>query len=214
MISLRQIFFASTAALYLGISYLASTATQPPALAILVGLAPFGITALVASWKAKAKFPLLLLCAVCILTLALNLENLRNHVAWLYFIQHAGTMIFLGITFGSTLGNGHASALCSRIASFIMPKTLGPEYLFYTWKVTLAWTIYFWICAATSIVLFFFSSIDIWSVFADLVTPLTLGAMFLGEHFIRTHCMPDAPHISILAIIHAYREYSRRQDLP
>lgn len=214
MISVRNILAVAGGALYLGIGYAATTSSHPPAVTVLVGLAPFGAAAAVASWKSKARWPLLLLCAACMLAIAMNLDNLRNHVAWLYFIQHAGAMIFLGITFGSTLGRGHPAALCSRIAGFIIAEPLDADYLRYTWKVTLVWTIYFAASAAISILLFFLAPIEAWSVFANLLTPISLGAMFAVEYLVRLRLMPDAPRVSISATIQAYREFAQRQDTP
>lgn len=214
MISFRTILATAAGALYLGIGYVATTADHPPAAAVLIGLAPFGAAALAAAWNAKARWPLLLVCAVFVLAIVMNLDKLRNHVAWLYFIQHAGAMTLLGITFGSTLSRGHAAALCSRIASFIVPEQLDADYLLYTWKVTLAWTIYFAISATASVLLFFLGPIEAWSVFANLLTPVSLGAMFVVEYLIRLRLMPDAPRVSISATIQAYREFAQNQDTP
>lgn len=216
MISTRQVIqfalVAAAGAVYLGIGYLTAVSDHPPLIAILFGILPLGAAALVAAWHSRARTLSLLLCAACALTVILNLENLRDHAAWLYFVQHAGAMILLCIMFGSTLGCGHADALCSRIASFVFHEPLDAGYLHYTWKVTLAWTIFFAISAMVSVLLFFFGPIEAWSVFANLLTPPLLGAMFAGEYLIRLRVMPDRVHFSITETIHAYREYSRRQN--
>ncbi|MDH4284337.1 MAG: hypothetical protein OEV35_03375 [Gallionellaceae bacterium] len=214
MISARNLLVVACGALYLGIGYAATISSHPPMAAVLVGLAPFGAAAVAASWKAKARWPLLLLCAACMVAIAMNLSYLRNHIAWLYFIQHVGAMIFLGITFGSTLGRGHHAALCSRIASFIIPEPLDAAYFHYTWKVTFAWTIYFAASAAISILLFFLAPIEAWSFFANVLTPVFLGAMFVVEYLVRQRLMPGAPSISIIATIQAYRGFDHRQDTP
>ena len=216
MISTRQIIqlalIAAAGAAYLGMGYLASVSDHPPLVVILIGIAPLGAIALVSAWHSRTRILSLMLFAACALMFILNLENLRNHAAWLYFAQHAGAMFLLGITFGSTLGRTHADALCSRIASFVIVQPLDAGYLHYTWKVTLAWTIFFAISAILSVLLFFFGPIEAWSVFANLLTPPLLGAMFAGEYLIRLRVMPDRAHFSITETIHAYREYSRRQN--
>lgn len=212
MISIRNILIAAAGALYLAIGYVATTAPHPPLFTVLLGLAPLCALALTTAWKSKTRLPLLLLCIAGTLAIAMNLGALRDHAAWIYFIQHAGAMTLLGITFGSTLGSSHASALCSRIASFIVVESLDADYLCYTWKVTLAWTIYFAISAALSVLLFFFAPIEAWSIFANLLTPLSLGAMFVVEYLIRLRLLPDGPRVSVTATIQAYREYSQRQN--
>ncbi len=212
MISIKNIFIATIGAAYLGMGYVATTSPHPPPVTVFLGLAPLGAAALATAWNAKARMLLLPLCIACALAIAMNLDNLREHSAWLYFIQHAGAMTFLGITFGSTLGNSHAAALCSRIASFVVPEPLDADYLCYTWKVTLAWTLYFAISAIVSVLLFFFAPIKVWSIFANLLTPISLGVMFVGEYLIRLRLMPDGPRISVTATIQAYLEYSQRQN--
>jgi uncharacterized membrane protein len=167
----------------------------------------------VAAWQSRLRIASLTLCAAYAIAIILNLDNLRNHAAWLYFVQHAGAMTLLGATFGSTLGGRHADALCSRIASFVNPTPLDADYLHYTWNVTFAWTAFFILNALVSVSLFFFGPIESWSFFANLLTPALLGAMFAGEYLIRRRVMPDRAHFSIAATIHAYREYSRRQSL-
>lgn len=212
MISIKNIFFALAGLAYLGIGYIATTVPHPPLITVFLGLAPFSVAAIVTIWNANARLPLLLLCAACVGAIVMNIDTLRNHVAWLYFIQHAGTMALLCITFGSTLGSSHEAALCSRIAAVVVPEPLDKDYLFYTWKVTLAWTIYFAVSSATSILLFFLAPVEIWSVFANLLTPVSLGVMFVGEYLIRIRLMPDAPRVSVTATIHAYQKYSQQQN--
>lgn len=214
MLSIRNLLLAMAGAAYLGIGYFATTTPHPPLFTVLIGLTPLGAAALVTAWKARARMLLVPLYAVCALAIVMKLDQLRDHAAWLYFIQHAGAMTLLGLTFGGTLGNSHAGALCSRIASFIITESLDADYLCYTWKVTLAWTIYFATSAMLSVLLFFFAPIEVWSVFANLLTPVSLVIMFAGEYLIRQRALPDGPRLSVTATIQAYQKYAQRQNLP
>jgi len=210
--ALRLALIAAAGSIYLGLSYFAAASDRPPPAAVLLGLAPLVAIALVAAWHSRARTLALILCAACVLTVIVNLDSLRDHAAWLYFVQHAGAMTLLGISFGSSLGGSHAQALCSRVASCVHPTPLDAEYLRYTWKVTLAWTAFFVASALLSVLLFFFGPIEAWSFFANLLTPLLLGAMFAGEQLIRERLMPDRAHFGIAETIHAYREYARHQS--
>lgn len=214
LFTLRNVLLALVGMAYLGIGYAATTMPHPPLASVLIGLLPLAAAAVASAWKSRARMLLVPLCIAVALAIALNLEQLRNHAAWVYFIQHAGAMTLLGITFGSTLGGTHGGALCSRMASLVIPEQLDANYLHYTWKVTLAWTVYFSISAVLSVSLFFFGPIEIWSVFANLLTPVSLGAMFVGEYLIRLRALPDGPRLSITATIQAYREYAQRQNTP
>lgn len=211
MLSLKNILITLAGIAYLGMGYIATTVAHPPLITVLLGLVPFGAAAIAASWRSPLRLPLLLLCAAGTGTLIVNLETLRDHVAWLYFIQHVGAMSLLFVTFGSTLMKEHEQALCSRIAAFIAPEPLDANYLRYTWQVTLAWSLYFAVSALLSAVLFFFAPIEAWSVFANFVTPVTLGIMFVGEYLLRVRLMPNAPRVSVSATILAYQKYTQRQ---
>lgn len=202
---------AAAGAAYIGISYVAAIAVHPPLAVILLGLVPLGVVALVSAWHSQTRTLSLSLCAAGALAVILNLENLRNHAAWLYFIQHAGAMILLCMTFGGTLWRSHADALCSRVAGFILGKPMDADYLHYTWKVTLYWAVFFAVSAIVSVLLFFFGSIEVWSFFANLLTPILLGVMFAGEYLIRMRVLPDRAHFNVIETIQAYREYSHRQ---
>ncbi len=216
MISARRVLhlalIAAAGALYLGMSHLAATSNHPPLITVLMSILPLSAVSIVSAWHSRTRYLSLILFAVCVLTFVLNLDYLRSHVAWLYFIQHAGAMLLLCITFGSTLVRGHSNALCSRIASFVVTEPLEADYLSYTWKVTLAWTIFFALSAMASVLLFFFGPIEAWSVFANLLTPILLGVMFAGEYLIRLRVMPNRTHFSISQTIDAYRKYSRGQS--
>jgi uncharacterized membrane protein len=117
-------------------------------------------------------------------------------------------MVFLGALFGSTLKSDE-SALCSRIAGLLDKTVLDAAYLRYTWKVTAAWTTYFIVSAILSVALFFFSPIEIWSLFASVLTPIAIGAMFIGEYAIRVRALPGRKHFSISETIQAYRNFPR-----
>ncbi len=214
MLSIRNLLLVLAGAAYLGIGYVVTTMPHPPLISVLIGLAPLGAATLVAIWKMQARMVVVPLYAACALAIAMNLNQLRDHVAWLYFIQHAGAMTLLGLTFGSTLGNNHAGALCSRIASFIIAEPLNAVYLRYTWKVTLAWSIYFAASAVLSVLLFFLAPIQMWSVFANLLTPVSLIIMFVGEYLIRQQALPDGPRLGVTNTIEAYQKYTQRQNTP
>ncbi len=214
VLSIRNFLLVLAGVVYVAISYVATTRPHPPLAVILIGLAPLGAAALVMAWKSRSRILFVSLYALCVLAIAIHIDQLRNHAAWVYFVQHVGAMVLLAITFGSTLGNKHGDALCSRIASLIFPKLLDAGYLHYTWKVTLAWTIYFAVSAALSMVLFFFAPINAWWVFANILTPVSLAIMFSGEYLIRLRALPNGPRLSVAATIRAYREYAQRQNTP
>lgn len=201
---------AVAGAAYLAFSHLLTIDERPSLLMLALGVTPLTVMALLAAWHSRMRWLALTLLAVLALTVLLYLEELRNHVNWLYFMQHAGTMVLLAITFGSTLGRGDADALCSRVTCLMLAGPADPVYMRYTWKVTLVWTAYFIASGVVSVGLFFYGPLAVWSYFANLLTPVIVGLMFVIEYGVRVRVLPDRAHFSIAQTIQAYRSYEQR----
>jgi uncharacterized membrane protein len=202
----RLAAFAVAGAIYLGLGYLASSSTHPPLAAVLVTAIPVVAGFIAACWRTRLRLPAIGACAIGLLALAQHVDFLLSHAAWLYFLQHVGAMTSLGIMFGSTLRT-REGALCSRIAKLAIATPLDTDYLRYTWKVTLAWTIYFAVSAMVSVGLFAFGTLAAWSLFAAVVTPISLPVMFGAEYAMRLRELPDRPHFSIAQTIESYQKY-------
>lgn len=196
-------------AAYLGVAFAASAMEHPPVALVVAGMIPFAAVAVAAGWASRARYVALSACATALVLVALNLQRLQDHVAFFYFVQHVGAMGALGLTFGGTLWAGPERAFCSRIAAFVLPGALDAQYLLYTWKVTLAWTIFFVLTAATSVILFCWGPMLWWSFFANVLSPLLVGAMFVVEYGIRLLALPARPHLNLSETIKAYRAYRR-----
>jgi uncharacterized membrane protein len=201
---------AVVGAAYLVFSHFLTIDEHPNLLMLVVGVTPLTAMAVLVAWHSRMRWPAMLALAALALLVTLYLDELRNHVNWLYFMQHVGTMSLLAITFGATLGRGDADALCSRVTRMLLPSPADPVYMRYTWKVTLIWTIYFIASAVLSVGLFFLGPLVVWSFFANLLTPVTVGLMFVVEYLVRVRVLPNREHYSIAQIVQAYRAYERR----
>jgi len=114
---------------------------------------------------------------------------LGTHFSWLYFLQDAGTQLFLALMFGRTLLAGQ-QPLCSRIAALIHGG-LDAALTRYTRRVTTAWTGFFLTMFGLSCGLFLLAPLAAWSTFSNLlVLPLT-GLMFVVEFALRLYCLPQ-----------------------
>ena len=201
---------AVAGAVYLAFSHLLTIDAHPSLWMLALGVTPVTAMAVLAAWQSRLRWLALSVLAALALTVLVYLEDLRNNIHWLYFAQHAGTMVLLAITFGSTLGQGDANALCSRVTRLMLPGPPDAAYMRYTWKVTVAWTVYFVTSAALSVGLFFFGPLSVWSYFANLLTPVVIGLMFAIEYVVRVRVLPDRTHFSIAQTIQAYRAYEKR----
>jgi uncharacterized membrane protein len=130
---------------------------------------------------------------------------LVRHFEWLYFIQHTASNLGLAGFFGRTLGRG-SKPLVSRMAETVFGP-LSPAMTRYTRQVTLAWTLFFAGTVLVSALLFRFSSIEVWSFFANILSLPLLALMFTLEYRVRLRLVPDERH-SPLDSFRAYRKIS------
>lgn len=212
MQALRLGLIGAIGAIYLWLGHLASISADPPLLSILMGLAPLSVSAAIFALHSRSIW-LIGLCATALFGMLAYIDVLRANTAWVYFIQHAGMHALLGVIFGRTLQRDHSTALCSRISSFVYStETLDAVFYRYTWAVTLMWAIYFALTTIASTLLFFFSPLHIWSVYANLLTPVIIGLLFALEYAVRIRALPHRQHIGIAASIRAYREYTQQSS--
>ena len=124
----------------------------------------------------------------------------------LYLAQHAGIHGFLALGFGSTLRAGHTPLITTLAAR--VHRELTPDMVVYTRKLTLAWVLYFVAMALISLALFAFAPFEAWALFANLLTPCAMVAMFLVEYLLRYHWHPEFERASLADAIRSYRHDS------
>jgi uncharacterized membrane protein len=171
------------------------------ALAFVVG--PFVVLGLAGLWRAAHRVLALAGFAVVALLGALVFVQDGLSPQWLYLGQHAGVHVALGTWFGSTLAAGRQpliSALASRLHG-----GLTPALAVYTRRVTVAWTAYFFGMAALSIEMFLAATFAHWSVLANLVTPVAIGTLFVGEYLLRYRLHPEFERVTMASAVRAWR---------
>jgi uncharacterized membrane protein len=133
--------------------------------------------------------------------------QLRSNVALLYYLQHLGIHVALGVFFGKSL-LGPGEALITRMARRIFSHELSERKVRYTRHVTLAWTLFFFTNALVSTGLFVFAPPAIWSVHANLLTGPLIAVMFTVEHLWRRCVLPPHERPGLADVVRAYRRES------
>ena len=77
----------------------------------------------------------------------------------------------------------------------------------YTRQVTWAWCVFFAAMGLTSMLLFLFAPLAVWSMFNSLLNLPLVVAMYLGEYAWRLWRFPDYPHASIATVLRAFRNF-------
>ena len=120
----------------------------------------------------------------------------------LYLAQHAGIHLFLAFAFGTTLRAGR-TPLITTLARRVH-RNFTPDMAAYTRKCTIGWVVYFVGMAVASVGLCAFAPFDIWALFANLLTPVTLVAMFVGEYLLRYWLHPEFERATFGDAIRSY----------
>jgi len=175
-------------------------------------IAPFLGAALLIAWRSPRRMLQLTVCATAIAALALFWPRLTAHVGWLYLLQHAGIYFLLGLMFGRTLVH-QRTPLCTQFASF-MTDHMTPRVCRYTRQVTVAWTVFFFATASISALLFFFSSFENWSIFANLLGLPLLGTMFTVEFAIRLRVLAPEERGSLRKTWQAWKNHGAAKPAP
>ena len=166
-------------------------------------LTPMLAAVALGAWRAGQRWlgagAALLIAGLC----GQALLGVRIPTQMLYLAQHVGINVFLGLGFGSTLRAGQTpliTTLAQRVHRHHFPAAMAA----YTRKVTWAWTLYFVAMALASIALYAWASFDTWALFANLLTPLTVVAMFGAEYLLRYRLHPEFERTSVVDAIRSY----------
>ena len=135
-----------------------------------------------------------------------------SSTAWvqrLCVAQHAGIHALLAWVFGSTLRPGR-TALVTQLADRVH-RTVTPAMRGYTRRLTAAWCGYFVAMAALSLALYAGAPWAWWSLFGNVLTPLSLVLFFAGEHALRYRWHPEFERASVAQALAAWRSASSRR---
>ncbi|HEY1503262.1 MAG TPA: hypothetical protein VGF92_03125 [Stellaceae bacterium] len=105
----------------------------------------------------------------------------------------------LFLTFAVTLRPGREALL-----TFMARKlhgTISEEVRIYTRQVTYAWCAFFATQLLTSIALFVFAPLVVWSFFVNILDIPLVATMFVAEYLFRLHWLRNPPRHSLSAIL-------------
>jgi len=152
--------------------------------------------------RSRRPFGALLAVSAAVLVLWSGWPALERHFSSVFFVEHAGANLLLAIVFGRTLF-GNRETLCTRFAR-VVHGSLPPDVESYTRGVTFAWTIFFASMFAASCGLYLLGFVTAWSVFANLLSPILVAAMFVAEYAVRRVVLPKWERTSIVGGFDAF----------
>ncbi len=171
-------------------------------LGTIVALAPILVAAVSLTWQLRRHKVIPILFVLACLALAIAWGRIEKHYSLIYWLEHAGTELFLCFIFGRTLLEGREPMV--TFFARMIHGPLSPELQAYTRAVTKAWVAFFAVMAALSTLLFLLVSVEVWSMFANFFTAPLIALMFLGEYLVRRRLHPKMEHAPILEGVKAY----------
>lgn len=154
------------------------------AVSAAIVLIPF-FTAL--TWFTAVELGLRIALAMAFTLILLGLAAVKifgsPHPAIVFGMPHLVTNSFLMWFFARTL-KSQREPLITTIARRVH-GSLTPDLEIYTRRVTIAWSLFFAMQIAGSILLFFFAPLEIWSTFINILNSPLIVLMFLCEYTYR-----------------------------
>ena len=177
----------------------------PAAIGAMLALVPLAILLLAVVRRSLKPLSALAALALAALGAWLAFPSLTLHFPDLFFLEHAGGQLLLATLFGRTLARDH-DPLVTQFAR-LMHGELPTEVERYTRGATIAWTAFFCTLFALSCGLYLGGYLAAWSVLANILSPMLVGAMFVIEYAIRLRVLPDWHRVGILGGVHAFSRH-------
>jgi uncharacterized membrane protein len=189
-------------AVYAGLSHYGNAVAGGRDLGTALALAPITAVATLLAWRTAPR-AVAALCYAGLAGLIIGLwPVLRQNYPLINLVQDSSLYGLLGFTFGRSLMPGRV-ALCTRLAA----QEHGPlsaDEVRYTRQVTAAWTLFFFVITAASILLFVAAPLRIWSLFINFCILPLVGAMFIAEYQVRRRVLPGVKRTGLLAALRVY----------
>jgi uncharacterized membrane protein len=172
-----------------------------------IALGPAFAILLFVAWRSR-RLVWFALAAGIVIALALLLARRGvGALTLLYPLPSVIIYLLLLWWFGRTLSPGR-EALVTGLARYVH-GTLPPEIEAYTRRVTWAWCVFFAAMAFTSVTLFALAPLEVWSLFANVLTTPLVALMFVAEYIYRISRYRNFAHVSLLGTVRAFRERGR-----
>jgi len=116
------------------------------------------------------------------------------------------------LTFGLTLRPGREALLTMMARK--MHGALSDEVTVYTRRATWAWCGFFATQLTTSVTLFLFAPLVVWSFFVNVLDLPLVATMFVAEYLCRLTCLRDPPRQSLAQVVRMIAEVRKPGDEP
>ena len=174
---------------------------KPWAVAALLG--PLWAAAVLVAAQRRQLALLTALALVAVLVAAVVLNGGPTDLNRLYLLQHAGIHALLGLSFALSLRRGH-EPLINRMARTVHGR-LAADMAAYCRRLTWVWVLYFGAMTGLSVWVYLNLAWPLWSMLANVITPASIAALFVGEYLLRYWWHPEFHRATLMDAVRAYR---------
>lgn len=174
-------------------------ATAPWAVVVLLGPLWLAAMGFAASWFGRWGF--VGMAALGVGGFSLVFLGEAGDPDRLYVMQHVAINSALCGWFGSTL-RGKGLPLITQFAQRVHP--LKGHMLAYTTQLTRIWTGYFAVVVLASIAIYMTRPFSDWSLFANVLSPVMVALLFVGEHLVRYRLHPEFERTRLVDAVRAF----------
>lgn len=174
-------------------------ATEPWAVVVLLGPLWLAAMGLAASWF--GRWGLAPVAVLGIGGFSLVFLGEAGDPNRLYVLQHVAINAALCGWFGSTL-RGRGLPLITQFAQRVHP--LKGHMLAYTTQLTRIWTGFFALTVLASILIYLTRPFSEWSLFANVLSPVMVTLLFVGEHLLRYRLHPEFERTRLVDAVRAF----------
>lgn len=198
----RLAFIAMLGAVYAVASHVLMTRWPTAPWAIVVLLGPVLAMLLGLAWRVGHHGGAALAAVALAATIVVAARGGVRDLGKLYLLQHAGIHLALGLAFAATLRPGR-TAMIGLVAQRVQAMT--PALQRYTDGLTRLWAGYFFGMALLSCAVWRWLPWPVWSMLANVVTPICIAVLFVGEHLLRHRLHPEFERTTLADTVRAYR---------
>jgi uncharacterized membrane protein len=176
---------------YAALSQYSNSVPDARGLATSLSIAPLLLVGAILVWRGLHKVVALSIFALAATLLILYWTLLTEYYEWNDVVQQCGVYAAASIGFGRSLFGGRVP-LCTQL-SLRLHGPLTTAEIAYTRKATVALTLFYGLLAPAILVLFFVTSLRVWSLFTNFAVFGLIGLMFAADHAIRRRLLPHRP---------------------
>jgi uncharacterized membrane protein len=200
-----------TAGLVIGYALLANYTNLNPSakpLGAILAIAPPLALGVGLGWRSSYRLASLAGAALVATLIVIYWQVLERNFPLVYLLEDLGFYVLLSLTFARSLTSGRVP-LCTYWADLVHGP-LPPVVARYTRNTTVAWAVFFALIATTSLALYVYAPLRVWSTFSYFVTFPLVVLMFIGEYAVRRRVLPPLHRSGLWDSVLVYLDSSRR----